>query len=70
MAQDASPDVVNGQADEIVGRLAGGEKAWAATPLAQRRALLTRFSQLTGLNAPEWIQAAARIKKLPPESPH
>jgi acyl-CoA reductase-like NAD-dependent aldehyde dehydrogenase len=69
MTQDVDPKVVNGQADEIVGRLTQGEKAWATTPLAQRRALLTRVGQLTGLNASEWIQAASRIKQLAPESP-
>ena len=69
MTTDLSPETVNSQADEITERLARGEKAWAETSLAQRRQLLDRFKQLTGINAPEWVQAAARIKKLPPESP-
>lgn len=69
MTTDLSPETVNGQADEIAERLARGEKVWAETSLARRRQLLDRFKQLTGINAPEWVQAAARIKKLPPESP-
>jgi acyl-CoA reductase-like NAD-dependent aldehyde dehydrogenase len=69
MTTDLSPETVNSQADEITERLARGEKVWAETSLARRRQLLDRFKQLTGINAPEWVQAAARIKKLPPESP-
>ena len=69
MATDVSPEMVNSEADEITERLARGEKVWAETSLAQRRKLLDRFKQLTGINAAEWVQAAARIKKLPAESP-
>ena len=69
MTTDVSPETVNSQADEITERLARGEKAWAQTSLARRRQLLARFMQLTGINAAEWVQAAARIKQLPPESP-
>ncbi len=57
------------QADEITGRLARGEQAWAETSLAQRRELLGRLKQLTAVNASEWVQAAARIKQLPAASP-
>src|SRR5690348_3417953 len=69
MTTDASPEMVNSQADEITERLARGEEVWAETSLAQRRKLLDRFKQLTGINAAEWVQVAARIKKLPAESP-
>jgi acyl-CoA reductase-like NAD-dependent aldehyde dehydrogenase len=69
MTTDVSQETVNRQADEIAERLARGEKAWAGTSLPQRRKLLARFGQLTGINAAEWVQAAARIKQLPPESP-
>jgi acyl-CoA reductase-like NAD-dependent aldehyde dehydrogenase len=69
MTTDVSPETVNSQADEITERLARGEQAWAETSLARRRQLLARFMQLTGINAAEWVQAAARIKQLPPESP-
>jgi acyl-CoA reductase-like NAD-dependent aldehyde dehydrogenase len=69
MTTDVSQETVNRQADEITERLARGEQAWAGTSLPQRRKLLARFGQLTGINAAEWVQAAARIKQLPPESP-
>lgn len=60
---------VSTQADEITERLARGERVWAQTSLAQRRELLGRLKQLTGINASEWVQAAARIKQLPAASP-
>jgi acyl-CoA reductase-like NAD-dependent aldehyde dehydrogenase len=69
MTTDVSPEIVSRQADEITERLARGEKAWAETSLARRRELLDRFKQLTGINASEWVQVAARIKQLPAESP-
>src|SRR3984957_17001844 len=69
MTTDASPEIIGQQADEITERLARGEQAWAETSLAQRRELLDRLKQLTGINASEWVQAAARIKQLPAESP-
>ena len=69
MTTDASPETVKSQADEITERLARGEQVWAQTSLARRRQLLDRFKQLTGINAAEWVQVAARIKKLPAESP-
>jgi acyl-CoA reductase-like NAD-dependent aldehyde dehydrogenase len=69
MTTDVSPETVKSQADEITERLARGEQVWAQTSLARRRQLLDRFKQLTGINAAEWVQVAARIKKLPAESP-
>ena len=69
MTTDISPETVGRQADEITGRLARGEQVWAQTSLAQRRELLDRLKQLTGINASEWVQAAARIKQLPAQSP-
>jgi acyl-CoA reductase-like NAD-dependent aldehyde dehydrogenase len=69
MTTDVGPEIVARQADEITERLARGEKVWAETSLAQRRELLDRLKQLTDINASEWVQAAARIKKLPAESP-
>src|ERR1700730_750712 len=69
MTTDAGPETVSRQADEISARLARGEEAWAETALAQRRELLGRLKQLTAINASEWVQAAARIKQLPADSP-
>jgi acyl-CoA reductase-like NAD-dependent aldehyde dehydrogenase len=69
MTADVSAESVGSQADEITERLARGEQVWAQTSLARRRQLLDRFKQLTGINAAEWVQVAARIKKLPAESP-
>jgi acyl-CoA reductase-like NAD-dependent aldehyde dehydrogenase len=56
------------RADEIVARLAEGERAWAATSLAQRRELLQRFGDLVGEHAEEWVATAVRIKELDPDS--
>lgn len=69
MTTDVSPETISRQADEITERLARGEQVWAQTSLAQRRALLDRLKQLTGTNASEWVQTAARIKQLPAQSP-
>ena len=69
MTTDASPEIIGQQADEITERLARGEQVWAETSLAQRRELLGRLKQLTAVNASEWVQAAARIKQLPADSP-
>lgn len=43
--------------------------AWAATPLGERRDLLLRLVAKVAKHAEEWVQTAARIKKLPAESP-
>lgn len=56
-------------ADEIAARMSLGEKAWARTPLARRRELLTEFVALVAENADEWVEVASTIKQLPAGSP-
>lgn len=57
------------RADEIVERLSLGEKAWAATTLAERGDLLRRTVELIDEHADEWIEIATSIKQIPAGSP-
>jgi hypothetical protein len=69
MTTDAFSDTISRRADAIAERLTRGETIWAATSRERRRALLAEFGHLTGVHAAEWVDAAARIKQLAPESP-
>ncbi len=64
--QTAAADAV---LDTALTALAEGERTWAGLPLTGRRALLDRMRALTGEHAREWVDAAARIKKLDSASP-
>jgi aldehyde dehydrogenase (NAD(P)+) len=55
--------------EETVTALKQGEAAWAALSLPGRRELLERLRDLTIEHADEWVQVAARIKRLPSTSP-
>lgn len=57
------------QTDAVVGQLAAAERTWATTPLERRHAALVRFGELVDRHAAQWVQVAARIKQLPPDSP-
>lgn len=56
------------RADRIVQRAREGERAWGRVGLAERRALLERFATLVEARAGEWVEIAARIKRLDPDS--
>ncbi|KRA32859.1 aldehyde dehydrogenase [Nocardioides sp. Root614] len=60
---------VDARADAIAGRMRDGEIAWARTPLVRRAELLTEFQRLVDEHAAEWVEVAASIKQLPPDSP-
>lgn len=55
--------------DATFAELAEGELQWARTPLSRRRAMLADMRRLVGAHAQEWVSAAARIKRLPLDSP-
>ncbi|WP_433730194.1 aldehyde dehydrogenase family protein [Nocardia sp. CA-129566] len=55
--------------DAAVSALKGGEIQWSRTDLAARRRLLEQIHANTARHAQEWIEAAARIKKLTADSP-
>jgi acyl-CoA reductase-like NAD-dependent aldehyde dehydrogenase len=55
--------------DELVARLASGERAWAQAPLGERRDLLLEVLAALETHAEEWVQIAADIKHLDPASP-
>ncbi|GAA0220005.1 aldehyde dehydrogenase family protein [Actinomadura nitritigenes] len=55
--------------DAVVHRLAAGERAWAGSPLAERRDVLLQVMEAADANAAEWVRIAARIKQLDPASP-
>lgn len=55
--------------DSIFSELAQGEQRWSNTSLSQRRAMLAEMRRLVGVHAEEWVGAAARIKRLPLDSP-
>ncbi|MFF0474851.1 aldehyde dehydrogenase family protein [Streptomyces sp. NPDC004284] len=55
--------------DALVARLAEGERAWAGTPLSERRDLLLDVGAATAAVAGEWVRTAAGIKGLDAGSP-
>ncbi|RMI30137.1 aldehyde dehydrogenase family protein [Nocardia stercoris] len=55
--------------EDTVAALRDGERAWARTDLAGRRALLEQLHANVGAHATEWVEIAARIKGLPADSP-
>ncbi|NYH77302.1 acyl-CoA reductase-like NAD-dependent aldehyde dehydrogenase [Actinopolyspora biskrensis] len=55
--------------DAAVRHVREGEQTWAATSLAERRALLTRMQQLVAEHAQRWVEVAASIKQLSATSP-
>lgn len=55
--------------DQALEDLAEGERTWAELSLIERRDLLDQVHSLTRRHAAEWVDAAARIKRLDPESP-
>lgn len=55
--------------DELVEQLRRGESTWAAMTLDDRRNLLSALGEAVGRHAQEWVDAAVRIKQLPPGSP-
>ncbi|WP_433682080.1 aldehyde dehydrogenase family protein [Nocardia sp. CA-119907] len=55
--------------DAAVSALKGGEIQWSRTDLAARRRLLEEIHANTARHAQEWIETAARIKKLTVDSP-
>ena len=55
--------------DTIVERLTVGEKAWAATTLADRRRMLLALRKNLADAAVEWVEIARGIKGLPEGSP-
>ncbi|HEY5854314.1 MAG TPA: aldehyde dehydrogenase family protein [Aldersonia sp.] len=56
-------------ASDVVERVAIGEKAWAATSLAQRREMLAELRKTLADVAGEWVQIACDIKQIPNGSP-
>ena len=56
-------------APDVVERLALGEKAWAATSLAQRGEMLAELRKTLADAADEWVQIACDIKQIPNGSP-
>ena len=56
-------------APDVVERLALGEKAWAATSLAQRGEMLAELRKTLADAADEWVQIACDIKQMPNGSP-
>ncbi len=55
--------------DRAIAELVEGEKNWGVLPLAQRRSMLREVRKRVGAYAHEWVAAAARIKRLPADSP-
>ncbi|GAA1724141.1 aldehyde dehydrogenase family protein [Isoptericola hypogeus] len=55
--------------DATIDELAAGERRWAATPLAERAALLARTHATIAASAARWATTAGRIKGLDPGSP-
>src|SRR5262245_59335996 len=55
--------------DALVQLLAAGEKAWATSPVTERRDLLLEVCGAATNHAAEWVRVAAEIKKLDPASP-
>ncbi|WP_433593849.1 aldehyde dehydrogenase family protein [Nocardia sp. CA-145437] len=60
---------VTATADAAVAALRNGEIQWARTSLSARRVLLDEIHANTARFAQEWVDAAARIKQLSPDSP-
>ena len=60
---------VQADPDTIVERLTVGEKAWAATPLADRRRMPLALRKNLADAAAEWVEIACGIKGLPKDSP-
>ncbi|MBM7413597.1 MULTISPECIES: aldehyde dehydrogenase family protein [Nocardiaceae] len=56
------------EVDAALRDLAQGEAAWARASLGDRADLLDRVAALTASKAQEWVDAAARFKKLPAAS--
>ncbi|WP_433197891.1 aldehyde dehydrogenase family protein [Nocardia sp. CA-107356] len=61
--------IVTATIDAAVSALRHGEIQWSRTDLAARRRLLEQIHANTAKHAQEWIETAARIKKLPLDSP-
>jgi len=61
---EARPDL-----DALLGELAEGERRWAATPTAERAAVLDRVHTAVAAEAETWVRTAARVKLLPADSP-
>ncbi|MDE0546366.1 aldehyde dehydrogenase family protein [Microbacterium sp. C7(2022)] len=55
--------------DQAISDLAAGERSWAATPLAERAALLQRTHTTIAASAEDWALTAGRVKGLSPDSP-
>ncbi|WP_431955470.1 aldehyde dehydrogenase family protein [Nocardia lijiangensis] len=60
---------VNETVEAAVAALQRGEIEWARTTLPARRLLLDQIHVNTAKHAQEWVETAARIKKLTPDSP-
>lgn len=58
-----------GALDDVVERLGASAPRWAATPVAQRRALLDAVIAATATAAPAWNRAACAAKGLDPDGP-
>ncbi len=57
------------EADRIVAALDKGRSVWGQTSVADRRRLLADFVALVDRHGEEWVQVAARIKRMPTDSP-
>jgi aldehyde dehydrogenase (NAD(P)+) len=55
--------------DQALTELAEGERAWARTDLAGRRAVLAQVMRTTAAHAGDWVRAACTYKRLPETSP-
>lgn len=58
------------RADHIASAAQNGAKIWSGVSLTQRRELLQKFAVLVDQNAERWVQIAATIKGLDPDSPN
>ncbi len=57
------------EADQIVAELGKGQSVWAQTSVADRRRLLADLMSKMDRHGQEWVDQAARIKRLPVGSP-
>ncbi|MFE3580113.1 aldehyde dehydrogenase family protein [Streptomyces vinaceus] len=69
MTTHPAPQSPGPDADALVARLTHGERAWARTPLSERRELLLDVGAAVSSVADEWVRIAAGIKQLDETSP-